>query len=451
VTCDDFNECTDNLCNPNSGCYYTPRDCNMDNLCYAYSCDIKTGCVERYLCRDDPCRVDKCTPGGCSYESACDDKNSCTNDWCNTTGGNHCQYDVVKKVNCTDGNPCEDDNDCHDTIDLCHLHYCNITRKVCESMPKIFPAPGVCMDNICDDTTGLPIQVPRNCSAKVNDNDPCVVHFCNETLNDCTSRPYCPHYNCKDATCTVIDGIPTCSYSPRVCNNTDKCQTSTCNETSDKCENSAVQCSDGLICTKDDCDSQLGCLFPPLKCPGEDDGNPCILHFCNETVGCYNVTKCEDGIFCTKDVCNLDGSCNFPALKCDLDLTAPDKRCFIDACSEERHCYYTTANTAILDVCGNCITPNDTVEEMWNNSRLRTACVDSMAWPEYVAVLTAAAVAGIVIAAVVVGLIMAVGGFFGTKELIKRAKAATNQAAVNNPLYQDSGREMTNPAYIGSD
>jgi len=72
-----------------------------------------------------------------------------------------------------------------------------------------------------------------------------------------------------------------------------------------------------------------------------------------------------------------------------------------------------------------------------------------MTWPEYVAVMTAAAIAGIVIAAVIVAIIMAVGGFFGTKELIRRSKLAAGMAAQNNPMYQDSGREMSNPAYLG--
>jgi hypothetical protein len=61
--------------------------------------------------------------------------------------------------------------------------------------------------------------------------------------------------------------------------------------------------------------------------------------------------------------------------------------------------------------------------------------------------MTAAAAVGIILAALLAALIVALSSIFGTREIIRRAKEAQDQAAHNNPLYQDSGRELTNPTY----
>jgi len=68
--CDDDNECTIDLCDTDSGCYYTENGCVNSPI----------SCVDTIGCINTP--ID------------CDDGNLCTLDWCGETGS--CNHDFVK-------------------------------------------------------------------------------------------------------------------------------------------------------------------------------------------------------------------------------------------------------------------------------------------------------------------------------------------------------------------
>jgi len=74
--CDDYDDCTDDSCDPSCGCQYTPTNCD------------DTMNVQMTLVTADE---------GCVYNPiSCDDYNTCTKDTCDPTNG--CTYN---QINCT--------------------------------------------------------------------------------------------------------------------------------------------------------------------------------------------------------------------------------------------------------------------------------------------------------------------------------------------------------------
>jgi cysteine-rich repeat protein len=137
LDCSDGNVCTDEVCDPDSGCEYTnntagcddenactvddtcaegscisgsPRDCNDDNVCTDEVCEPATGC--EYTNNTDPCTDgsvctldDTCADGGCVSGAPldCGDGNVCTDDSCDAVEG--CGY-ASNTAPCDDGNAC---------------------------------------------------------------------------------------------------------------------------------------------------------------------------------------------------------------------------------------------------------------------------------------------------------------------------------------------------------
>ena len=114
VNCLDSNPCTDDSCNPATGCVhaYNSVTCNDGNACTQTDTCQSGTCVGSgaLVCNDNnPCTADSCNPAsGCTYtntNTSCDDGNACTqNDYC--SGGN-CAG--TGGPNCDDGNACTTD------------------------------------------------------------------------------------------------------------------------------------------------------------------------------------------------------------------------------------------------------------------------------------------------------------------------------------------------------
>ena len=133
LTCDDHNECTDDLCLPAAGCQFTANsaqcddgsacttgdqcsdgwclpsevlDCDDSNLCTDDSCDGESGCVyapNSALCDDDDecTENDQCAAAQCILGDSvdCDDGNQCTEDTCIPVTG--CEsHSVVDGTGC---------------------------------------------------------------------------------------------------------------------------------------------------------------------------------------------------------------------------------------------------------------------------------------------------------------------------------------------------------------
>jgi MYXO-CTERM domain-containing protein len=121
VDCDDNNECTSDVCDPNTGCGHLAKSCSDGNactqdvcdpidgscshpelacddanLCTNDSCDGATGCVFAPINCDDAnaCTADSCSAGNCSHDSiSCDDSDPCTADSCDV--GNGCAHAAI--------------------------------------------------------------------------------------------------------------------------------------------------------------------------------------------------------------------------------------------------------------------------------------------------------------------------------------------------------------------
>jgi len=101
---------------------------------------------------------------------------------------------------------------------------------------------------------------------------------------------------------------------------------------------------------------------------------------------------------------------------------------------------------ASIDVCGKCILESDLT------SNLEDAIGDCVDAPEQEIMkegLAAATIAMIILAAIIIGAAIATSGVMGTKALLDRARAANNQSAHSNPLFEENEAEMTNPAFVG--
>ena len=95
MDCDDGNPCTDDACDPTSGCVYTPNSdpCDDSNICTDDTCNPAIGCVytnNTASCDDnDACTDnDTCSSGTCSGQAiTCNDSNVCTDDSCDPATG----------------------------------------------------------------------------------------------------------------------------------------------------------------------------------------------------------------------------------------------------------------------------------------------------------------------------------------------------------------------------
>ncbi len=114
VDCNDGNQCTADGCDPATGCTHQPLDqactdgdaCTFDEWCIGGTCVPGSS----LNCNDsNPCTDDVCDPAtGCSHvanAAPCDDGNACTTG--DTCSGGGCVGGPAP--NCDDGNPCTDD------------------------------------------------------------------------------------------------------------------------------------------------------------------------------------------------------------------------------------------------------------------------------------------------------------------------------------------------------
>ena len=118
LTCNDSNACTDDSCEPATGCNFAPN---------TVPCDDGNACTE-----EDACSGGQCKPG---KSASCDDSNLCTDDYCDFEIG--CLH-VDNKVPCDDGNKCT-------------------ANEMCLEGDCLGGAPVVCSDNeICTDDSCAP-------------------------------------------------------------------------------------------------------------------------------------------------------------------------------------------------------------------------------------------------------------------------------------------------------
>jgi len=365
MECDDGNGCTDDSCDPASGCVHSSNaaECDDGNACTAGDHCAQGSCAFDSLvdCTDtNPCTTDACDgKTGCVYNLnalSCDDGSACT-------VGDACKLGVCQPgvtVSCDDGNPCSDDS-CVPASGCVHKanqapcddgNECT-TGDHCQSKQCVFDAAlgcgdgNVCTDDSCDPAAGCEHKLnaaPCDDGDVCTTGDKCAAGTCSSTgdlaCND--SNP------CTDDSCAPTTG---CIFEPNaapcddgdVCTQTDKCVAGKCSGSNE------VGCDDGESCTEDLCHPAKGCIHMPLAGPCED-GNACTLGDECDDGACAPgvVNSCNDGVSCTLDTCEAETGCiHFPDHgKCD-----DSKPCTTDSCDLQAGCVHVPQ----APCCGNGI------------------------------------------------------------------------------------------------
>jgi len=176
LVCDDGSPCTDDTCDPLSGCKSVPNDFNS--------------CSDGDACNG----VEICSAGTCKAQPApvCDDGNPCTDDGCD------------KALGCTKTN--DDTNSCADAT------VCN-GKEVCVAGACVPGAPLKCVDaNECTEDKCDPIAGCSN--PPVKNGTPCFTGGQNACKNgQCVCTPSCGGKKCGSDGCTGTCG--TCAGSEK--------------------------------------------------------------------------------------------------------------------------------------------------------------------------------------------------------------------------------------------
>jgi hypothetical protein len=311
-TCDDGNPCTDDACDGNLGCIFSPNatDCDDKNSCTTGDSCVQGNCIGLgdLSCDDgNPCTEDACLPdGGCSHTNVvglCNDGDACTgNDTC-VDGA--CISGAV--ISCDDGNSCTDE--------ACEGGDCIFTMNAsdCDDGNACTDA-STCQDGSCIGSVG----------AACDDSNPCTDDGCDPSTG-----------------CTYQNNAALCNDGD-LCTTVDTCSGGECSGAGE------LGCSDDNPCTDDACDSNSGCVHTDNVAPCED-GNLCTVNDACANGGCVaggDALGCDDELYC-----NGVESCD-PAVGCVLGTppTLDDGvGCTDDSCDEGNDTVVHTPNNGACD------------------------------------------------------------------------------------------------------
>ena len=496
VKCEDPRPCIESKCDPTTGeCLYTDTCKQYANACYDVVCGMNgcnftekqkpqvDACVEDVTCvNSSGWRTVKKTAESCREEAEKEGKQTvcmlyeCKADegGCVSTVNKNCEADICTaefEANCKK-------NLKHNATECQTVHCETIEGEAtCVYESVKCESDGPCTEGYCDQETGTcKSREVENPFGHTLDGNRCFEVFCNSVTNQYEKRATEENENCVSDECAVrqCDSERGCVADSSICQSTN-CTRASCRDK--KCVREEVSCQSSLCQVSECIEEQGGCVQHDreptevckekpatcydVKCNPVTDAceysekkppssDPCMLYTCDMETGVWTeASKCDDGILCTDDRCSYDGTCTNLPTDCP-DLSMVGFTCFAPACNERRGCYRKLYANAYVDICGNCIRedvtadPNATVTSSEEDN-----CMDGMGNNSLQPALTTAAVVGIVLVAIVVGIALTVSGVFGTKELVKRAQGAQNQSAHSNPLYETDEQEMTNPAFLG--
>ena len=297
VVCDDNNFCTTDSCDPGGGCAYklnsAPCDdsdlCTTGDHCHLGEC-IGSGylpCDDGNPCTDDACEAESgCgfTPNSdpCSDGTDCTVGDQCSNGWC-LPG---------PTLDCNDENPCTDDS-C-DPVDGC----VNVNNVAACSDDNACTDGDLCSNGSCGSGPAL------DC----DDDSPCTADSCDAAVG-CTNVPLAGECDdgdeCTDGdTCAQGVCVP---GAPVTCNDGNGCTDDSCAPNSGCLfVPNILECSDDSACTiGDKCGGGLCLPGEVLDC---NDDNPCTDDSCIAESGCSNVNL-QDGLDCGQEMVCVNGEC----------------------------------------------------------------------------------------------------------------------------------------------
>ena len=363
--CDDDNPCTDDECDPSSGCTFTA---NNDNVCAD-----SNACNGLELCQNGNCEQ--------GAPPLCEDGNPCTNDSCDSESG--CLYIPDDGADCSDDNPCNGLETCSEGVcagglppdcddgDICTADSCDpLIGCVSAADPGACDDGLVCTDDICQNNQcANPVQaffclIEQTCvpAGATNPGDAC--GQCEPStaieswtlLEDgiqcgagkvCFEGACCDHaQNCAGKECGDDDCGGVCGNCPADSSCQDglcvagpcepACQGKECGD--DGCGGECGQCPASSFCA-----AQGVCVCVPecaeKQCGPDGCGDECGQ--CPEGWGCQNGICVEGGCDtdCVGKECGDDG-CGGSCGDCDDGLFCTTDTCTEGACGNELTAYY---------------------------------------------------------------------------------------------------------------
>ena len=386
LVCDDTNECTDDSCVVGTGCVH------VDNsiLCAAATCLSGVFHADAF-CGDGTCPAQEsedCDDGNACTDDSCDPSTGCANT-ANTSTICHTGYCETllwyDGVNCAANGICPDQlftQDCSDgevcTVDLCDpLTGCDNSQNndgwvcgpaYCDSLT--FYEEQTCSGGSC------PIYTTQDCD--VDDGNSCTYPACTKQAG-CSQANQPQSHECAAARCENGDYYPAVS-----CDGAGNCP-----------DQVPVDCDDGNPCTSDSCDPVVGCVNTADtsvvchsgycdtllwygetncsaggSCPSQvvtqdcDDGEICTVDACDPATGCDN-TQNNDGFVCGPSYCDAltfyqeqscsGGTCpDYTTLDCDAD---DGNECTYPVCDDQSGC--SQANQPSSHECAPAKCEND--------------------------------------------------------------------------------------------
>ncbi len=345
TSCDDSNLCTDDGCLPALGCVHAPNaaTCTDGNVCTT---------------------ADACLGGTCSGGTAitCNDNNPCTDDACDTALG--CQF-KPNSAKCDDGSICTTNDTCANSVcepgvltvcndnNPCTDEYCD-AQKGCVTTYNTNPCDDLNACTVSDTCDGKGACIGVIQGVDCNDGNACTIDSC-DTGGGCTHTNAADGVTCIAASCgangytgpaTCAIGICGAEPTPTTCDDAQICTTDLCNALQGCLHaNNTVGCDDGNACTTSDTCTAGACAGIGTNC---DDSNPCTDDSCTAATGCAhtpNTAVCTDNNPCTQnDLCG-NGTCTGVAsVNCD------DKNpCTTDACDPFGGCTHTNNGLGCSD------------------------------------------------------------------------------------------------------
>ncbi len=328
--CDDGNACTNDDCLGNGTCAWSPNYnqaiycCNPatgdlteiddDNECTEDICDPDTGIVTHPpVAYGTPCGPPPSDE--CDAQDICDGNGTCLPIW--APGGTACGSQV--DTDCTNPDTCDGSGNCDDNHEPPDTPCGDSTDDDCTD-PDTCDGDGNCDENHeppgtpCGDPTDTGCDNPDSC-----DGDGTCLDNCEPNGTTCDDGQYCNvGETCQNCECG--------GGNPRNCSDGRPCTTDWCNETDDQCENDLDPgfCLIGGICRDQDqenpaneceeCNPQLSTSTWSPKPPGSSCGSGADTD-CTDPDTCDGAGDCQDNHAPPGTACN-DQS--------DTDCTDPD-------------------------------------------------------------------------------------------------------------------------------
>jgi len=280
------------------------------------------------------------------------------------------------------------------------------------------------------------VPVPRNCNQQ-NDADLCHTYRCEDNPNSpnagsCVVNTTVQCQPAQNTTCFTRE----CVNTTGLCQST---KLAACGPVQECRAGDLSACEDNNVCTTEQCTPDGQCIWQNKEdCKTVLPPNQCFDTECDRVAGCIQKPKaddCNDNNVCTEDRCDNNTGCTSTIKTCDDNNPCTDDQC--DPINDCRFVPKVCSTNASCQIAS-CDPTNG------NCRNLVVACTTEL--PVLAVTLGAAAVVGIVIAAVVAFAAFAGGGAYA---VATKQKQEPQHVLLNNPTYKGAGFSGENVLFKG--